>query len=175
VADFRQRTAKTPGPPTRRDGYVMVSFIGKIVIITPVRSSSWWGGSGRTHDRRWTLILRELGHDVHVAHRSRSGADLMIALHACAAPTASRIFASITRIGRGIALEPAPTSMTTSTALLPRLCIARMPRSPGRAQELARATAVPARFSAKGSASCTHRCPSASIAPPHDAAASTWP
>src|SRR5882672_8494322 len=53
----------------------------QIVIITPVRSSSR-SGNGTT-SARWTRILRELGHDVEVAHRyDRAAADLMIALHA---------------------------------------------------------------------------------------------
>ena len=53
----------------------------QIVIITPARSSSR-SGNGTTTER-WTRILRELGHDVRVAHRYDGGAaDLMIALHA---------------------------------------------------------------------------------------------
>jgi putative glycosyltransferase (TIGR04348 family) len=53
----------------------------QIVIITPVRSSSR-SGNGTT-SARWTRILRELGHDVQVAHRyDGEAADLMIALHA---------------------------------------------------------------------------------------------
>ena len=53
----------------------------QIIIITPVRSSSR-SGNGTT-SARWTRILRELGHDVEVAHRyDGAAADLMIALHA---------------------------------------------------------------------------------------------
>ena len=53
----------------------------KIVIITPVRSSSRSGNGTTT--ARWTRILRELGHGVHVINRyDGAAADLMIALHA---------------------------------------------------------------------------------------------
>ena len=53
----------------------------KIVLITPVRSSSRSGNGTTT--ARWTAILRELGHDVHVANQyDGTAADLMIALHA---------------------------------------------------------------------------------------------
>jgi putative glycosyltransferase (TIGR04348 family) len=53
----------------------------QIVIITPARSSSRSGNGTTT--ARWTRILRELGHDVRVAHRyDGAAADLMIALHA---------------------------------------------------------------------------------------------
>ena len=53
----------------------------KIVLITPVRSSSRSGNGTTT--ARWTAILRELGHDVHVANQyNGTAADLMIALHA---------------------------------------------------------------------------------------------
>lgn len=53
----------------------------QIVIITPVRSSSRSGNGTTT--ARWTRILRELGHEVQVAHRYEgAAADLMIALHA---------------------------------------------------------------------------------------------
>jgi putative glycosyltransferase (TIGR04348 family) len=53
----------------------------KVVIITPVRSSSR-SGNGTTTGR-WTRILREIGHKVHVANRyDGAAADLMIALHA---------------------------------------------------------------------------------------------
>jgi putative glycosyltransferase (TIGR04348 family) len=53
----------------------------RIAIITPVRASSR-SGNGTTTSR-WTRILRELGHDVHVANRyDGTAADLMIALHA---------------------------------------------------------------------------------------------
>jgi putative glycosyltransferase (TIGR04348 family) len=53
----------------------------KIVLITPARPSSRSGNATTTI--RWTRILRELGHDVHVADRyDGAAADLMIALHA---------------------------------------------------------------------------------------------
>ena len=53
----------------------------KIVLITPARPSSRSGNATTTV--RWTRILRELGHDVHVAdHYDGSAADLMIAIHA---------------------------------------------------------------------------------------------
>jgi putative glycosyltransferase (TIGR04348 family) len=53
----------------------------RIIIITPSRSSSR-SGNGTTTDR-WARILRELGHDVRVAHEyDQTAADLMIALHA---------------------------------------------------------------------------------------------
>ena len=53
----------------------------KIIIITPVRSSSRSGNGTTT--ARWTRILRELGHRVRVANRyDGTPADLMIALHA---------------------------------------------------------------------------------------------
>src|SRR6266511_4098958 len=53
----------------------------KIVIITPVRSSSRSGNGTTT--ARWSRILRELGHKVYVANRYEgASADLMIALHA---------------------------------------------------------------------------------------------
>src|SRR6516165_2947289 len=53
----------------------------KIVLITPARSSSRSGN--QTTSMRWMRILRELGHDVHIAHRyNGAAADLMIALHA---------------------------------------------------------------------------------------------
>lgn len=53
----------------------------RIAIITPVRASSR-SGNGTTTGR-WTRILRQLGHRVHVTNRySGAPADLMIALHA---------------------------------------------------------------------------------------------
>jgi putative glycosyltransferase (TIGR04348 family) len=53
----------------------------KIIVITPARSSSRSGN--QTTSMRWTRILRELGHRVHVARRfNGAAADLMIALHA---------------------------------------------------------------------------------------------
>src|SRR5262249_54567280 len=53
----------------------------KIVLITPARSSSRSGN--QTTSMRWMRILRELGHDGHIAHRyNGAAADLMIALHA---------------------------------------------------------------------------------------------
>jgi putative glycosyltransferase (TIGR04348 family) len=53
----------------------------RIVIITPVRSSSRSGNGTTT--ARWTRILRELGHEVQVVNRyDGAAADLMIALHA---------------------------------------------------------------------------------------------
>src|SRR5215470_16083016 len=53
----------------------------KTVGITPARSSSRSGN--QTTSMRWMRILRELGHDVHIAHRyNGAAADLMIALHA---------------------------------------------------------------------------------------------
>jgi putative glycosyltransferase (TIGR04348 family) len=53
----------------------------RIAIITPVRASSR-SGNGTTTGR-WTRILRQLGHEVHVANRyNGAAADLMIALHA---------------------------------------------------------------------------------------------
>jgi len=53
----------------------------QIIVITPARSSSR-SGNGTTAGR-WTRILRELGHEVQVAHRYNGvAADLMIALHA---------------------------------------------------------------------------------------------
>jgi putative glycosyltransferase (TIGR04348 family) len=53
----------------------------QIIIITPARSSSRSGNGTTT--ARWTRILRELGHEVQVAHRYNGvAADLMIALHA---------------------------------------------------------------------------------------------
>jgi putative glycosyltransferase (TIGR04348 family) len=53
----------------------------KIVLITPVRSSSRSGNGTTT--ARWARILRELGHRVDVANQYRGmPADLMIALHA---------------------------------------------------------------------------------------------
>jgi putative glycosyltransferase (TIGR04348 family) len=55
--------------------------IMRIVLITPVRSSSRSGNGTTT--ARWTRILRELGHDVRIASRyDGADADLMIALHA---------------------------------------------------------------------------------------------
>jgi putative glycosyltransferase (TIGR04348 family) len=53
----------------------------RIVLITPVRSSSRSGNATTT--ARWARILRELGHEVRIANRYDGGhADLMIALHA---------------------------------------------------------------------------------------------
>src|SRR5262249_62015697 len=50
-------------------------------LITPARSSSRSGN--QTTSMRWMRILRELGHDVHIAHRyNGAAADLVIALHA---------------------------------------------------------------------------------------------
>jgi putative glycosyltransferase (TIGR04348 family) len=53
----------------------------RIVIITPIRSSSRSGNGTTT--ARWRRILRELGHKVSVANEyDGAAADLMIALHA---------------------------------------------------------------------------------------------
>src|SRR5262249_44942680 len=62
-------------------GRCIRASVMKIVLITPARPSSRSGNATTTV--RWTRILRELGHDVHVADRyDGSAADLMIALHA---------------------------------------------------------------------------------------------
>jgi putative glycosyltransferase (TIGR04348 family) len=53
----------------------------RIAIITPARASSR-SGNGTTTGR-WARILRQLGHEVHVANRyDGATVDLMIALHA---------------------------------------------------------------------------------------------
>src|SRR5262249_62381605 len=63
----------------------------KGVLITPVRSSSRSGN--RTTTARWTRILRELGHAVHVASEyDGAPADLMVALHAWRSAAAIRRF-----------------------------------------------------------------------------------
>jgi putative glycosyltransferase (TIGR04348 family) len=63
----------------------------EIVLITPVRSSSRSGNGTTT--ARWTRILSELGHDVHVANQyDGTAADLMIALHAWRSADAIRHF-----------------------------------------------------------------------------------
>jgi putative glycosyltransferase (TIGR04348 family) len=120
----------------------------RIVIITPVRASSR-SGNGTTTGR-WTRILRELGHDVHVANRyDGRAADLMIALHAWRSadsiadfrarhPDRPLIVAlSGTDIYDYIDRDPAPT--TRSLALADRLVAL---------QELAERR-VPARFRRK--------------------------
>src|SRR5262245_66267774 len=63
----------------------------RIVLITPVRSSSRSGN--RTTTERWTRILRELGHAVHIASEyDGAAADLMVALHAWRSAAAIRRF-----------------------------------------------------------------------------------
>src|SRR5947209_2164996 len=92
----------------------------KIVFITPVRSSSRSGNATTT--RRWTNILRELGHDVCVAsHYDGAAADLMIALHAWRSAESIRRFRELhpdrplivalsgTDIYEYIDRDPAPT------------------------------------------------------------------
>jgi putative glycosyltransferase (TIGR04348 family) len=120
----------------------------QIIIITPVRSSSR-SGNGTT-SARWTRILRELGHDVEVAHRyDGEAADLMIALHAWRSAESIRDFReryperplivalSGTDIYEYIDRDPAPT--LHSLACADRLVAL---------QELARRR-VPARFRPK--------------------------
>jgi putative glycosyltransferase (TIGR04348 family) len=92
----------------------------KIILITPVRSSSR-SGNGTT-SARWARILRELGHDVRVANRyDGEAADLMIALHAWRSADSIREFReryshrplivalSGTDIHEYIERDPAPT------------------------------------------------------------------
>jgi putative glycosyltransferase (TIGR04348 family) len=92
----------------------------EIVLITPVRSSSRSGNGTTT--ARWTRILRELGHDVHVANQyDGTAADLMIALHAWRSADAIRHFRELypdrplivalsgTDIYEYIDRDPAPT------------------------------------------------------------------
>src|SRR5215471_2558374 len=63
----------------------------RIVLITPLRSSSRSGN--RTTTARWSRILRELGHTVHVASEyDGAPADLMVALHAWRSAAAIRRF-----------------------------------------------------------------------------------
>jgi putative glycosyltransferase (TIGR04348 family) len=132
-------------PLIGRDG--RVSFM-RIVIITPVRSSSRSGNGTTT--MRWTRILRELGHDVQVAsHYDGRAADLMIALHAWRSAASIAEFReryperplivalSGTDIYDYIDRDPVPT--TRSLALADRLVAL---------QELARRR-VPARFRGK--------------------------
>jgi putative glycosyltransferase (TIGR04348 family) len=103
----------------------------RIIIITPVRSSSRSGN--RTTATRWTRILRELGHEVHVAHRyDGRAADLMIALHAWRSADSIRDFRehfpdrplivalSGTDIYEYIDRDPAPTlhSLASSDRLI---------------------------------------------------------
>jgi putative glycosyltransferase (TIGR04348 family) len=120
----------------------------KIVLITPARPSSRSGNATTTI--RWTRILRELGHDVHVAdHYDGAAADLMIALHAWRSADGIRDFRerfpdrplivalSGTDIYEYIDHDPAPT--LHSLACADRLVAL---------QELARRR-VPARFRPK--------------------------
>jgi putative glycosyltransferase (TIGR04348 family) len=120
----------------------------RIVIITPVRSSSR-SGNGTTTDR-WARILRALGHDVRVAQRyDGAPADLMIALHAWRSADSIRDFRvrfpdrplivalSGTDINEYIDRDPGPTLQ--SLACADRLVAL---------QELARRR-VPARFRRK--------------------------
>jgi putative glycosyltransferase (TIGR04348 family) len=120
----------------------------RIVIITPARSSSRSGNATTTD--RWTRILRELGHEVRVAHRyDGASADLMIALHAWRSAESIRDFRarfpgrplivalSGTDINDYIDRDPAPT--LHSLACADRLVAL---------QELARRR-VPARFRRK--------------------------
>jgi len=92
----------------------------KIVIITPVRSSSRSGNGTTT--ARWSRILRELGHKVYVANRYEgASADLMIALHAWRSADSIRRFRELnpdqplivalsgTDIYEYIDRDPAPT------------------------------------------------------------------
>src|SRR5215831_4712509 len=120
----------------------------KIVLITPARSSSRSGN--QTTSMRWMRILRELGHDVHIAHRyNGAAADLMIALHAWRSSDSIRNFRerypdrplivglSGTDVYDYIDRDPAPT--LRSLACADRLVAL---------QELARRR-VPARFRGK--------------------------
>src|SRR5256886_11183895 len=120
----------------------------KIVLITPARSSSRSGNQAT--GMRWTRILRELGHNVPIAHRyNGAAADLMIALHAWRSSDSIRNFRELypdrplivglsgTDIYDYIDRDPAPT--LRSLAYADRLVAL---------QELAR-NRVPARFRAK--------------------------
>jgi len=92
----------------------------RIVIITPVRSSSR-SGNGATA-ARWAHILRELGHAVDVVNEyNRERAELMIALHAWRSAGSIRRFRELyphrplivalsgTDIYEYIERDPAPT------------------------------------------------------------------
>src|SRR5262245_50512767 len=120
----------------------------KIVLITPVRSSSRSGN--RTTTERWTGILRELGHTIRIATEyDGAAADMMIALHAWRSAAAIRCFRELhpdhplivaltgTDINEYLDRDPAPT--LHSLACADRLVAL---------QELA-ARRVPARFRQK--------------------------
>lgn len=120
----------------------------KVILITPVRSSSRSGNGTTT--ARWTRILRELGHRVRVANRyDETAADLMIALHAWRSADSIRRFRELypdrplivalsgTDIYEYIDRDPAPT--LHSLACADRLVAL---------QDLARRR-VPARFRRK--------------------------
>jgi putative glycosyltransferase (TIGR04348 family) len=114
----------------------------KIVLITPVRSSSRSGNGTTT--ARWTRILSELGHDVHVANQyDGTVADLMIALHAWRSADAIRHFRELypdrplivalsgTDIYEYIDRDPAPTLHSLACAdrlvALQALALRRLP------------------------------------------------
>ncbi|MGA7489895.1 MAG: selenoneine biosynthesis selenosugar synthase SenB, partial [Xanthobacteraceae bacterium] len=99
----------------------------KIVLITPARSSSRSGNATTT--RRWTRIMRELGHDVHVLHRyDGAAADMMVALHAWRSADSIRDFRerfpdrplivalSGTDIYEYLARDPVPTLHSLASA-----------------------------------------------------------
>jgi putative glycosyltransferase (TIGR04348 family) len=111
----------------------------EIVIITPVRPSSRSGNGTTT--ARWTRILRELGHHVHVANRyDGAAADLMIALHAWRSADSIRRFRELypdrplivglsgTDIYDYIERDPAPTlhSLTCADRLVALQELARL-------------------------------------------------
>ena len=145
----------------------------RIIIITPVRSSSRSGNGTTT--ARWTRILRELGHEVQVANRyDGAAADLMIALHAW------RSADSIRRFSRALPGSAADRGVERHRHLRlyrSRSCadfaFARLRRPAGRAA----GACAPARagaISAQGSRAAPVGSAAASCASPGDAHASTW-
>jgi putative glycosyltransferase (TIGR04348 family) len=138
----------------------------RIILITPARSSSRSGNGTTT--ARWTRILRELGHRVHVANRyDDAAADLMIALHAWRSADSIRNFRALypdrplivaltgTDIYEYIDRDPAPTlrSLASADRLIALQELARR-RVPAQFREKVRVvlqSALPLRRTARAS------------------------
>jgi putative glycosyltransferase (TIGR04348 family) len=138
----------------------------RIILITPARASSR-SGNGTTA-ARWTGILRELGHRVHVATRYEgAAADLMIALHAWRSADSIRHFRDLypdrpvivaltgTDIYEYIDRDPAPTLHSLACAdrliALQELVRQRVPAQFRRKIRVVHQSALPLRRTARSS------------------------
>jgi putative glycosyltransferase (TIGR04348 family) len=136
----------------------------KIVIITPVRSSSRSGNGTTT--LRWARILRDLGHTVHISSQyDGAPADLMVALHAWRSADSVRRFHELypdrplivalsgTDIYDYIDRDPAPTLHSLACAdrliALQELAKARVPARFRRKVHVIYQSAPPLRYTAR--------------------------